>query len=184
MTLDPRFLIPLALMVAGLLLFHHDVLLEDSPPLFKKSCSFFSFFCLTIGIGWLYTSAHRNPKRAVLKILDWALIGFFLCMMSVFEILGLPPIFTVPFVSNLIAARFYATWYLKKDNLQVFDLALLFTFLGVGLTLAILGELGSISRSTGLTQGNFSPLVAVGICLTLVRLIVTWWRWKKVKGEV
>jgi len=111
---ERKFLVPLILVLAGILIFHYDLLLKDLPPLIEKSCQFFSFFCLTIGIGWLYTSAHGNPKRAVLKILDWTLIGFILCMMPVFEILGLPPIFCTPLLAASLFARWFIAWWIKR----------------------------------------------------------------------
>ena len=114
MTLAPRLLLPLALMVAGIFLFHYDVFLEDVPPVMEKSCQFFSFFCLTIGIGWLYTSAHNNPKKAVLKILDWALLGLLLCMMPIFDVLGLPPIFWFPLLLGCLFGRSFIAWWIKK----------------------------------------------------------------------
>jgi hypothetical protein len=110
MPLDPRLLIPIALMVAGLFLFHYDFFLENS-PLIRISCLFSSFLSLTIGIGWLYTVASPNPT---LKILDWALIGFVLCMMPLFDALGLPPIFWIPLLVSSVIARVIITWIVKR----------------------------------------------------------------------
>jgi len=179
-----RNLLPLALILAALFLFNYDVLLEDSPPLIKKSCQFFSFLCLTIGIGWIYTSVHRNPKRAVLKVLDWSLVCFFLVMLPVFEVLGLPPLFTVPLLVFLLAARLFVTWYLKTDDLRFLDLGFFLTIFGVGIVLALFGMMGARSKSTGLTDFTPSILVVVGICLAITRFIIIWWKRKRSKGEV
>lgn len=177
-------LLPLALMVAGIFLFNHDLFLEDSLLVVAQSCQCFSFLCLTIGIGWIYTSVQGNPKRADLKILDWALIGFFLCIIPIFWLLELPTLFSAPLLPFLIAVRLFATWYLNKDDFQSLDLALFFTMIGVGIVLAIFGMMGFKSKSTGYAVLNPFPLLAVAICPISIRLIITWWKWKRDKGEI
>lgn len=199
MGLDPRLLLPLALMVAGLLLFHYDLFLDFS-PLRELTSKFFSLLFLTIGIGWLYTATIRQAitqtnkesnsftsKQSFkhsLKILDWSLVCFFVCLLPIFEVLGLPSVFTVPFLTLLVVGRLFVTWYLKKDDLWCLDLALFFTFLGVGMVLGMLGMIATRSKSTGLTDLSPFALIVVAICLAMTRLIITWWKWKRSKGEV
>jgi len=95
--------------------------------------------------------------------------------MPIFELLGLPLLFTVPFVPFLLAGRLFVSWYLKKDDLRWLDLALFFTFFGVGIALAIFGMIGTVSKSTGRTVLTPSALIAVAISLTITRLIISWW---------
>jgi len=59
---------------------------EPNSMIFRQSCLFFGFFLLIVSLAFLYTKASGSLKRADLKLLDWALIVFVLCLMSILEL--------------------------------------------------------------------------------------------------
>jgi len=126
MGLDLRLLLPLALIVVGLFLFHHESFLGFH-PLLKIVGLFFSFLCFTIGLGWLYTVGSEEAQAKLrwenktfsLKLLDWALIGFILCMLPLFQVLNLPTwmwsLFAIAsLISRLVITIIYRQMILKE----------------------------------------------------------------------
>jgi hypothetical protein len=96
--------------------------------MFRQSCLFFGYIFLLVPLSYLYIHASSNHemmkssndeiiKSSDLKILDWALIIFVLCLMSLFEIVDPSLLFWFLFVVlPAVMARILITWYLKRKS--------------------------------------------------------------------